>query len=232
MISNKDTAIQAVQTRFESFSDLVLAQLDLLLIILKSDDEDRITDDISEVLHKNEENIDAGEMVLDNLIVQTIVLHQPMASDLRQLFALYRMVINLERIGDLVIKISNIIRDIQEKKMIKNASNSLFRMLSLASQMVNKSLVSFINNDRELAIWTIKQDEVIDKMNRKLLKKIIKKGDLINNEDSMMLLADIRSIISSIERIGDHATNIAEASVYSLLGSNIKHQSFSKSNDF
>jgi len=232
MISNKDTAIQNITKKFEEFSNLVLSQLDLLMIILKSDEEDRITDEISEVLSKNEAKIDTGELVLDDLIVQTIVLHQPVASDLRQLFALYRMVLNLERIGDLVIKTSNVIRDIQETKTMKSSANSLFRMSKLAAQMVNKALVSFINNDRELAIWTIKQDEDIDKMNRKLLKKFIKKGDLINNESSMMILADIRSIISSIERIGDHATNIAEASIYSLLGSNIKHQNLSKSNDF
>jgi len=81
-----------------------------------------------------------------------------------------------------------------------------------------------INKDKEYAIWTIQNDSVVDKMNHKLLTKAIDKNE-ISDEIKQMLLSftNLRSIISNIERIADHATNIAEASIYSLDGTDIRH---------
>ena len=104
-------------------------------------------------------------------------------------------------------------------------------MLSQVSEMVNKSLLSMVNQDVDLAVWTIKEDEKIDELNRALLEDSISKEDLLNEENTIIVLAYFRTVISSIERIGDHATHIAEASIYSLLGANIKHQNINY-NDF
>ena len=97
-------------------------------------------------------------------------------------------------------------------------------MLAQSSQMVTKALISFINKDKNYAIWAIKNDEVIDELYNKLIKKSIK-GSEISEENKKMLLdlMDIRSIISNIERIADHATNIAEASIYSMEGRDVRH---------
>ncbi len=98
-------------------------------------------------------------------------------------------------------------------------------MLKTTSKMVNRALLSFINNDEEFASWTIMKEASFDEMNQKLLKKTIKAAGLPKkSQDILEKLFDVRSIIASIERIGDHATNIAEASVYAISGSNIRHQ--------
>jgi phosphate transport system protein len=80
-------------------------------------------------------------------------------------------------------------------------------------------------DDKESALWTIKKDKEIDEINSKFLKKSLKNTELGNESRSLIIsLTDIRSIISSIERIGDQATNISEASIFKLLGKNVRHK--------
>jgi phosphate transport system protein len=97
-------------------------------------------------------------------------------------------------------------------------------MLLSGISMVEKSLLSFINNDNEYAIWTIKNDEVVDDMNNKLLINSISKAKVSDKTKEMLLsYIDLKSIITNLERIADHATNIAEASIYSIQGTDIRH---------
>jgi phosphate transport system protein len=97
-------------------------------------------------------------------------------------------------------------------------------MLLSGISMVEKSLLSFINNDNEYAIWTIKNDEVVDDMNSKLLINSISKAKVSDKTKEMLLsYIDLKSIITNLERIADHATNIAEASIYSIQGTDIRH---------
>ncbi len=224
MTSIKDKAIKKIINEFEKLSNLTLEQLDLLknMFEVKSGES---YDDLLKKINKNEELIDKYEVNLDNQIIKTIVLYKPVASDLRQIFAVYRMVINLERIGDLVIKVANHNIKVKDSEFFKNSLPMLQHMLQVTSDMVRKSLTSFIDNDKEPALWTIKKDNEIDKLNRKLLKKSIKNSDLEKEFQSLILnLSDIGTIISSIERIADQATNIAEASIYSLIGAIVRHQ--------
>ncbi len=97
-------------------------------------------------------------------------------------------------------------------------------MLLSGISMVEKSLLSFINNDNEYAIWTIKNDEIVDEMNHKLLINSISKANVSEKTREMLLsYIDLKDIITNLERIADHATNIAEASIYSIQGTDIRH---------
>jgi phosphate transport system protein len=97
-------------------------------------------------------------------------------------------------------------------------------MLLSGISMVEKALISFINNDNEYAVWTIKNDEVVDEMNSKLLINSISKAKVSDKTKEMLLsYIDLKSIITNLERIADHATNIAEASIYSIQGTDIRH---------
>lgn len=226
MTSNKELSTKKINKEFEKIVNIVLSQMDLLNEIFESY-KDEIPDKLIQKLMKNEDKIDKYEVKIDDQIIQSIVLYKPVASDLRQLLAVYRILISLERIGDLVIKINNILSDIKHSDFLKKTLPALQNMLKLVSEMVNRALLSFINHDKEYAMWTIKNDAAIDKLNKQLLKKALKKDDvLIESNTIIMSLTDLRSIISSIERIGDHATNIAEASLYALLGTNVRHQNF------
>jgi phosphate transport system protein len=143
--------------------------------------------------------------------------------------AVYRMTINLERIGDLVMNIAYTLETLRETREYKAMSEVIMNMLLSGKMMVEKSLLSFVNSDTDYAIWTIKNDSVVDEMNKKLLINSISNAR-INKKTREMLLsyADLKNIITNIERIADHATNIAEATIYSLQGTDIRHSGLNK----
>ena len=224
MTTNKDLAIRNIEQDFEKLSNLVLEQLQLLDGLFENRKAGK-QGEIFERLTKNEQKIDKYEVKLDESIIKSIVLYQPMASDLRRLFAIYHMTINLERVGDLVDRIACTFLEINDSDMVDESVQTLHTMLKTTSKMVNRSILSFINKDEEFASWTIKKEASFDEMNQKLLKKAIKSAGLPKKSQKILNnLFDVRSIIAAMERIGDHATNIAEASVYDISGSNIRHQ--------
>jgi phosphate transport system protein len=139
------------------------------------------------------------------------------------------MTINLERIGDRVMNITNIIESLRDTQEYKAMSEVILNMLLSGKMMVEKSLLSFVNSDADYAIWTIKNDSVVDEMNQKLLINSISNAK-VNKKTKEMLLsyADLKNIITNIERIADHATNIAEATIYSLQGTDIRHSGINK----
>ena len=113
---------------------------------------------------------------------------------------------------------------IREKENEIDGYEVLNVMLLSGISMVEKSLLSFINNDNEYAICTIKNDEIVDDMNRKLLKNSISRSRVSDKTKEMLLsYIDLKNIITKLERITDHATNIAEGSIYSIQGTDIRH---------
>ncbi len=224
MTTNKDLAIRNIEQEFEKLSNLILEQLQLLDELFENRKAER-QGEIFERLTKNENKIDKYEVKLDESIIKAIVLYQPMARDLRRLFAIYHMTINLERVGDLVNKMACTFLEIKDTGLVDEAASALHNMLKTTSKMVNRAILSFINNDQEFATWTLKKEASFEEMNQKLFKKTIKAAGLPKKSQEILNnLFDVRSITASIERIGDHATNIAEASVYAISGSNIRHQ--------
>lgn len=223
-VNKKESVIEKITNEFESFSNLILKQINLLTEAFGLEDKEELDKLLSE-LKKNEKKIDKYENILDKQIINTIVLYQPVASDLRILFASYRMVNNLERIGDLIVKIARYVSKLHGNNLYKESSMVLLDMFQLTAEMVNNSLLSFFNNDPSYALWTIKNDDVIDELNHKLLKKAMKNIPLNESSETLILtLVDIKAIISAIERIGDHSTNIAEASIYAIVGDNVRHR--------
>ena len=219
----KEAAIQEIMDDFTAFSNLILTQLDMLEKLMASD-EAVIPEDTLSAIKANEKKMDSFEVIISDKIVNTIVLYQPLAGDLRKLIACYRMTLNLERIGDLIINITNFIRKIKNPEIFENLSDVISSMLMSSAIMVRKALLSFLNNDKDSAVWTIRNDSVVDEMNHKLIKRAIS-GSSLPKETQRILQSfiSINSILTSIERIADHATNIAEASIYSLEGRDIRH---------
>jgi len=224
MSINKENAIQDILSRFEDMANYILRQLDLIEEVM-SQGETEVPADIAKEIASNEKKIDKLDVKIGEKIVNTIVLQKPVASDLRQMMAIYQMVGDLERIGDLVTNIAGSIPKIKDEAVFERLSDVISNMLISSVNMVRKSILSFINNDKEYAIWTIKNDAVIDELNHKLIKKTVKKSKLPKETQDMLLsFININSIISNIERIADHATNVAEASIYSLEGTDIRHK--------
>ncbi len=202
---------------------MVLHQLDSLEKLVSTGDTN-FPDGATKEMLVNEKKLNKLEVKISDKIVNTIVLYQPVASDIRKIMACYRIIISLERVGDMVINIVNFIQSIKTPKVYSELSEVVSNMLMNSSNMVNKALLAFTNNDKEYAIWTIKNDAVADEINKKMLKKAIKKSsDSDENKQLLMSFINMNSVVTNIERIADHATNIAEAAIYSIEGNDIRH---------
>jgi phosphate transport system protein len=223
MKTKREESILDIIATFEEMADIILAQLKLLEKYMDEQEAEKRSIIRSEI-KINEDRIDKLEVLVSEKFINSIILYQPVASDIRKLVAISRMSINLERIGDRVINILNSVDNIKDSSEYKAMVEVLNVMLLSGISMVEKALLSFINSDNEYAIWTIKNDEVVDEMNNKLLSNSISKAK-VNDKTKEMLLSyiDLKNIITNLERIADHATNIAEASIYSIQGTDIRH---------
>jgi len=222
MPQKKEEAIQKVMNEFEEMANLVLSQLDFLEDFFQSGSMDLPTS--LEEFNHNEGKIDQLEVKLSDRIVNTIVLYQPVASEIRKIMASYRIIINLERIGDYAVNLVNYVGKINSPEIYEQMSDMISTMFISSSQMVKKSLLSFIHHDKEFAIWTIKNDSVVDEMNKKMLKGLISRSKSFDDKKKALIsFITIKEMVDNIERIADHATNIAEASIYYLEGKDIRH---------
>jgi phosphate transport system protein len=212
-------------------ADLGLSQLTLLEKFMSLNDNSEVKNIITSIV-ANEKKIDEYEVVISDKFINSIVLYQPVASDIRKIVSVYRMTINLERIGDLVMNIISSIGSIRETDEYKAMTDVILNMLISGISMVEKSLLSFTNSDDSYAVWTIKNDEIVDEMNRKLLINTISKAKVSEKTREMLLsYTNLKNIITNIERIADHATNIAEATIYSLQGTDIRHKGYESGAD-
>lgn len=224
MKTRREESLTDILKSFEEMANLVLSQLTLLEKFMSSRDDNE-SKNIITLIDANEKKIDEFEVVISDKFINSIVLYQPVASDIRKIVSVYRMTINLERIGDRVINIIASIGSIRDTDEYRAMTDLILNMLISGTSMVEKSLLSFTSSDDSFAVWTIKNDEIIDEMNRKLLINTISKAKVSEKTREMLLsYADLKNIITNIERIADHATNIAEASIYSLQGTDIRHK--------
>jgi phosphate transport system protein len=223
MKTKREESIEDILITFKEMADIILGQLTLLEKLLgTTDDSEREVLSVS--IRDNENKIDKFEVIISEKFINSIVLYQPVASDIRKLIAVYRMTLNLERIGDSIINIIHSYDNVKTSPEYLALSDVLNVMLLSGISMVEKALLSFINNDNEFAIWTIRNDEIVDEMNRKLLRNSVAKSRVSERTKDMLLsYMDLKSMISNLERIADHATNIAEASIYSIQGTDIRH---------
>jgi phosphate transport system protein len=227
MTLKKDEALKTIRDDFEALSNLVLKQLDIIENVI-TEGENMISDDTLKRIRKNEMEVDKKEVKLSDQVINTISLYHPVASELRQLMAIYRIVISLERISDLVMNISGYITKVISPEVFGQFQEVLQDMIIQGNRMVKESLVSFINEDRDLAIWTLKNKPDIEEISNKLIKKVAKKKSDESDKKFLLSVIRIKEMMANIERIIDHATNIAEASLYYLEGKDVRHRKISE----
>ena len=220
----KDRAIQKILSEFDKASKLTLNQIELLQKIIENKDKG-ISSKTLQQLRKNEKKLDNYELKISDRIINVAVLYNPVASELRQIMACYRMITNLERIGDLVIKAMNAVKKLNDSRLLLLNMEDIKKMFDLASQMVSKATLSFINNNEEDAIWVIKNDISVDKLNRHISRNSILAEEVLEEMHKAIVdYSSFKSVISSIERIADHASHIAEASIFASKGEDIRHK--------
>ncbi len=175
-------------------------------------------DQAKKIINDDEEINVLREYIIDRSI-ELMALKQPMAKDLRYIYALDNIALELERIGDYTANIAEEILNIDEEKYIKIVVD-IPKMIEECKEMLLSSIEALKNDDEELAYNTALRDDTVDI----IYKKIYKDCSQIMNEDLSKVNQGIRLLFIAryLERIGDHITNICEKIIYAIKGEMIE----------
>ena len=159
--------------------------------------------------------IDQQERDIEALCMKLLLQQQPVAKDLRLISSALKMITDMERIGDHAADISEMTLSMAGAPyMIK--PDYIQKMAVETIDMVIRSVNAFVNKDLEAARWVIKRDDVVDELFDSVKNRLI---DLINsNKENGEQASDMLMVAKYFERIGDHATNIAEWVIFSITG--------------
>jgi phosphate transport system protein len=175
---------------------------------------------ICDLVLRSEPAINRLEREIDQLALDLLAMEQPMAIDLRFILAVIKINADLERVGDQAVSISDRVRDLQAFPVV-DLPVDIPRMASLASAMVRKALQGFIEADAEVATAVLTMDDSVDKLNDAAffaLSNLIKEQPRYTPQALHALM-----IARNLERVGDHATNIAEDVIFWVRGADVRH---------
>ncbi len=162
--------------------------------------------------------IDQKEKDIETICMKLLLQQQPVARDLRVISSALKMISDMERIGDQAADIAEIVKYLDRRDI--PAPEHLHQMSDFAAKMVTDAINSFVNKDLDLARKVICDDDVVDDFFEQVKKDLIEaisKGQWTGEMGGQFYL-DLLMIAKYIERIGDHATNIAEWVVFSITG--------------
>lgn len=188
---------------------------DATLSIEKRDDE------LAQKIINDDINIDQTEVEIEEYCLKILALHQPVAIDLRFIVAVLKINNDLERIGDLAVNIAERAVFLASQPKV-NISIDLVEMAYNAQSMLKKSLDALINHNAELADKVCASDDIVDQMNRQMYLKV--QEAIVENPKQISSLIHLLSASRHLERIADHATNIAEDVIYMVKGEIIRHK--------
>lgn len=169
---------------------------------------------MANIVIREDEEIDQLEKDIERLCLKLLLQQQPVAKDLRQISAALKMITDMERIGDQASDITEILISGQIKSM--RAHNSLVEMATQTSEMVKQSVRAFVEKDLELTRKVILADNGVDELFDKIKEELITLLAKEQNKGGEAI--DMLMIAKYLERIGDHATNIAEWVEFSITG--------------
>lgn len=158
--------------------------------------------------------IDRKERTIETLCLKLLLQQQPVAKDLRQISSALKMITDMERIGDQAEDIAEIIPFVENRPEM--ADTLLHEMAKASIKMVTDSVDAFVEHDVELAKKVVSDDDIVDKYFDLIKQEIIR--EIISNPKDGECSIDLLMIAKYFERIGDHATNIAEWVVFSVTG--------------
>jgi len=177
--------------------------------LVKGDDE------LSESVVRDDKKIDALESAVDRLAVRVIALRAPMADDLREVIAALKIAGVVERIGDYSKAIAKASKEIANRKQFEPLT-LLPAMADVAADMVHDALTAYAARDAELALKVIATDEKVDAFYNSIFRNLV--SHMVENPTTISSAAQLLFVARNLERIGDHATNVAEMVHYAATG--------------
>lgn len=170
---------------------------------------------------KQDEIINEKEVILEEECLKLLALYQPVAKDLRFITSVIKINNDLERMGDISVKISKRTLSLAKELPIE-LPDQLKEMISLTRSMVKDSLDAFFRKDATYSREICKRDEDVDRLNREILKLL--RDKMQSDPDHIDQYLDMVTATKGIERIADLATNIAQDVVYMVEGEIIRHK--------
>ncbi|MFL5338528.1 MAG: phosphate signaling complex protein PhoU [Gemmataceae bacterium] len=176
--------------------------------------------ELAEEVINGDQPIDLLENRIEEECLKVVALHQPVAIDLRQVATVFMLNTDLERMADLAV-------DIAERTVVLAKlppvpiPDRLGRMTDLTTQMVRQGLDAFVNMDTQLARQVIRTDDEVDRLNQEIIDELVLM--MRKNADRIEPGLSLFSATRHLERIADHATNIAEDVIYLVEGEIIRH---------
>jgi phosphate transport system protein len=211
-----DIQLEKLRKKVLKMSSLVDEQVDLAIKAIETEDLE-----LAKSVIEKDTKVDKYDLKIEKICQKVIALNQPVAMDLRLVISALTINTNLERIGDMAVNISENFLLLKKKPDFIDRTHYR-EMASLAKEMIKNSIDAFIRDDAKLAQKVIQTDQKLDALNienHKILVDIMKEK-VDNIEPAVKLLV----ISRQLERLGDHATNIAEDVYFIVEAQMIKHK--------
>jgi phosphate transport system protein len=215
-----DVDLEAIRSKVLLMGGLVESQFADAMACFRSGDVNRADEVI-----KADENVNRMEVTLDDNCSHLIVRRQPAANDLRTVMATVKVITDLERIGDEATKIARAAKTIQERGVTTINHFETVRVIAAsAGDMLHDALDAFARLDQKHAMQLIAQDQLIDHEFRSIMRNLI--TFMMEDPRTISAALDTLWVAKAIERIGDHAKNIAEYVIFVVEGKDIRHTDY------
>lgn len=212
-----DAELEAVRAKVLQMGGLVEQQIVNALESLVS-----VNPKLAQEVMESDHRVNALEVQVDEDCSHIIARRQPAASDLRMIMMVVKTITDLERIGDEATKIARVAQKIYESdRMYKPRFNEIHNMVGLVREMLRTSLDAFARLDVTKTVEVARQDEQVDEQFRAAMRQLI--TFMLEDPRTISMSLEVLFVAKAIERIGDHAKNIAEYVVYMVKGKDVRH---------
>ena len=217
--SQFDNELNSVSSRLMEMGGLVESQIQQAVYALSL-----FVENVADTVIENEHKVNTMEVEIDRELSMIIAKRQPTANDLRLLMAISKATANLERAGDEAAKIARMVKSMMAHGGFRALPSSELRLATeMASDLLRKSLDAFARLDTATAVTILKEDDLIDKEFDGFVRKLI--TYMMEDPRTISSSLDLLFVAKALERIGDHAKNIAELIIYIVKGEDVRHTS-------
>lgn len=187
---------------------------------------EEVDSNLAQQVVENEDAVDSMEMAIDEQCTLVLAKRQPAASDLRMVLAVAKAVRDLERMGDEAQKVAMMAIALSEENVSTNGYVELRHIGSGVLRMLRLALDAFARYDVEIALAVVKEDQQVDQDYKTALRELI--TYMMEDPRSISRVMNVMWALRSLERIGDHARNLAEHLIYLVQGKDVRHVSLSE----
>lgn len=217
--SQFDTELNSVTSRVMELGGLVESQIRQAIYALS-----QFSVEVANQVTESEARVNAMEIEIDRELSSIIARRQPTAGDLRLLIAISKTTANLERVGDEAEKIARMVKSIISSGSARSLPSTDLKVAAdMASGLLRKALDAFARLDTAAAVSILKEDDLIDQEFDGFVRKLI--TYMMEDPRTISPSLDLLFLAKAIERIGDHAKNIAEFIIYIVKGADVRHTS-------